>query len=273
MHGSGDVPPDLVDPESVQLLSALTVEYVTNLVDAAIDANEMFRDNNGNKSSGSSSGPPPPPFPRSRMPSKPPPFGRRQYKRKRQKGSDEYWDEPLAEPKIRNSKKQRQETVSSSSATKEEEEINPDEWVGVAGVDMFEDSRTRAAYVGRDRAVSTQSFIFPICHDAYAYGRVSEVLSANRNIEPVLIDSVVMDMVQTEGKYKHAPIPKPAKNKKQAQKQHDTSDPEDEDEDDDDNNTQDESDEEGGPTWPGVDALLPVPDHLTTQGNTTNDAE
>ena len=47
-------------------------------------------------------------------------------KRKRRKAGQEYWDDPLLEPKIRN--------VESS----ENREKQQDEWVGLAGVDFFE---------------------------------------------------------------------------------------------------------------------------------------
>ena len=44
MHGSGDVPPEEVNPLSVATLAKLTEKYVASLVSAAMDAHDVFTD-------------------------------------------------------------------------------------------------------------------------------------------------------------------------------------------------------------------------------------
>ena len=44
---SGDVSPDGVDPESVALLADLTTNYISGLVDAAVDVHDILTDGSG----------------------------------------------------------------------------------------------------------------------------------------------------------------------------------------------------------------------------------
>eukprot|EP00590_Aulacoseira_subarctica_P006286 CAMPEP_0172424596 /NCGR_PEP_ID=MMETSP1064-20121228/26556_1 /TAXON_ID=202472 /ORGANISM="Aulacoseira subarctica , Strain CCAP 1002/5" /LENGTH=188 /DNA_ID=CAMNT_0013166833 /DNA_START=41 /DNA_END=605 /DNA_ORIENTATION=- len=44
MFGSGDVPPDQVDKDSVALLAELTTNYISSLVSAAVKAHDLFTD-------------------------------------------------------------------------------------------------------------------------------------------------------------------------------------------------------------------------------------
>lgn len=97
-------------------------------------------------------------------------------------------------------------------------------------------------------AIGTQCFIFPICHDAGLYGRVMEVQAARRSIAPVLIDSVVLDMVEAEGGRLQS-----ATRKRPASAANDSENIDDEQEEDEDNN-----EEELLPTWPGLDSILPI---------------
>jgi len=182
MHGSGDVPPREVNLDTAGLVAELTVQYMARLVDAAVDAHRTLTDGAG--------GGLPPLAKRYRTPLVPPRLEKRQEtatKRKRRKAGQEYWDDPLLEPKIRNVE------------PTENREKQQDEWVGLAGVDFFETSRSREAYVTTPSVIGTQSFVFPICHDAQLYGRVMEVQSARRNLEPELLDTVLMDLIRTEG--------------------------------------------------------------------------
>lgn len=225
LHGSGDVPPPDVDPSAALMLATLTAEYIAKLTDAALDAQSMLLDNRY-----ATRLLPPPSFPKVRKPAPPPPV---ESTTKKRKACDEFWDEPLAEPKIR-------------SRTSVKPPPTPDQWVGAAGVDLFE-GRARSAYVRGPEALSTHSFVFSICHDVYAYGRVMEIQTAKQSVEPLLIDSVLMEMVRENAL-------KPKK-KAAADKEGTTSDPEEED---DEENAESEEDEKDGPTWPGLDAILPV---------------
>ena len=47
MHGSGDVGPSEVDDASKEMLSDLTVQYIYNLVEAAVDAHDILTDGAG----------------------------------------------------------------------------------------------------------------------------------------------------------------------------------------------------------------------------------
>jgi hypothetical protein len=239
MHGSGDVPPADVSPESAHLLSTLTVQYLAHLVEEALHAHEMLMD--GDKYN--KTFPPPPVFKKSRIPPVPLPPERLE-KRKNISSQDEFWDEPLKPPKI--IRKGESET---EPAVNEKKPVLVDEWVGVSGVDLLE-TRTRKAFVRGTAGLTTQSFIFPICHDVYAYGRVTEVQTAERLMAPVLMDPVMKELVQTEGK-----IVTERPHKKKKKDPGNLSDPEDEDDDE----VDDKSDqgEEDGPSWPDVD-LLPV---------------
>jgi hypothetical protein len=247
MHGSGDVSPSEVNPATAELLSSLTAQYIGTLVDAAIDSHDMLRDSQPDLPLV-----PPPCFTRSRKPPIPPPppvdsKSTNRKPRKRRRATDEFWDEPLPEPKIKGV------TPPKMKGGDNDDEVHVDEWVGAAGVDLVE-SRARAAFVRGNAALSTHSFIFPICHDVYAYGRVTEVQAASRAVAPLLLDPVLMNMVRTEGKLKHAALPSKKKGPTA-----NTSDPE---ENDDETNADDNEEEELS-AWPGVDSLLPVHAYLT----------
>lgn len=239
MHGSGDVQPASVNGDSALLLSKLTANYIHELVGAAINAHDILTDGAGGLLA------PPPPVAHNGKAVRPPLPYRRKYpgadekKRKRKIGGEDYWDDPLPQPKIR--------AHSSHNNNKQTPEIvHVDEWVGLSGVDFYETSRSRAPHVSLPSAIGTQCFIFPICHDAQLYGRVMEVQAARRNIAPVLMDSVVMDMVAEEGKTK-------SKSRKRAAEKEGGD--EEENEDDDVDNEDDDADK---PTWPGLDQILPA---------------
>ena len=248
MHGSGDVDPSLVSPETVQLVSSLTAQYVSNLVDAAIDSHKILASDTGMHPDRVLDAPLPPfrNSVRSRAPPKPVSPELQQVakrKRKRVRGSDDYWDQPLPEPKIKGS----DQGVGGIKS------IHVDEWVGLVGVDLRED-RVRSSYVRGIEALSTSSFVFPVCHDVYAYGRVRAAQSAKRSIQPLLVQQPLIDMIQEDHN--------DSRTEKKSEK-NDVSDPEDEENDDekgsdDGGKKDDEDDEEAGPTWPGIDRILPL---------------
>ena len=100
MHGSGDVPPSAVNRDTVAIVSKLTAQYVSHLVDAAVQAHDILTDGAGGLL------PPPPPVSK-RAPSVPPAPDKAAYpgadlkKRKRKRGGIDYCDDPLPQPKIR----------------------------------------------------------------------------------------------------------------------------------------------------------------------------
>jgi hypothetical protein len=244
MHGSGDVTSSAVHPDTAHLLSSLTTQYISNLVDAALDSHLMLQD--GGEHSRVLR-PPPPTFRRSRLPPiplAPELIKANKRKRRRVRSADEFWDDPLPKPKIR--KPGPTLTMPNRGEATPDGNVSIDEWVGVAGVDLME-NRARLAYVRGTAALSTQSFIFPICHDIYAYGRVTEVQAAKRTIQPLLIDQTLMELVRTDGQTQgHT-------QRKKTQRFDNESDS---DEDGEDEGKQDA--EDIGPEWPGLEAVLPV---------------
>ena len=294
MHGSGDAFPDHVNPATVQLLSELTCQYIGNLVDAAVDSQQLLAGNEATI-------PPPPPYPRNRQPRLPsappdPPkkdeeetttTGKKEKDKDKDKDKEtavvpkkrprrpdvDYWDESLPEPKIvkRSSSadpshpigvagvtafhsphQQQQQMAGKNTATADKEEKKPvhiDEWVGVAGVDFWEQSRSRAAHVRMPQAIGVQCFIFPICHDGFLYGKVMQVQASRRAIAPILTDQTLMDYVRTEGRLKHAPRRK----KKESKKPSGDADVEEEPE-----QQEEEPEQDEGAMWPGLEFLLPV---------------
>jgi hypothetical protein len=255
MHSSGDVLPQAVNPASVRLLSELTANYIAELVHAAVDSHELL---NG--------GPqplPPPPLPRPRQTVTPRPYheqgddhhphhhstddgtgtGSNKQRKRRRRMTDEFWDEPLPEPKIKNKPTKATEIQGPTF-----EGVPVDEWVGVSGVDFFESSRARNAHVSLPTAIGTQSFIFPVCHDVGLYGKVLEVQAARRNIAPLLADPVIQDVLRNE-KSLQGPGALRKRDKKRAAAVEEE-EPEE---------SESDNEPEGfGPTWPGLESLLPL---------------
>uniref|UniRef100_A0A7S2EC34 Uncharacterized protein n=1 Tax=Trieres chinensis TaxID=1514140 RepID=A0A7S2EC34_TRICV len=209
MHGSGDVAPCEVEPGSVRALADLTATFVSRLVAAAVDAHDILTDGAGGVC------PPPPPsqtFTRDTTSSN---CAATETGKKRKRdwvgdGGDDFWDEPLPEPKV---KKRVEDSTAGDEdhyqiqgsdrqhqqwGQDDDQQVPFNEWVGLSGVDVFT-RRRRAPYASVPSAVGTQCFIFPVCHDAALYGRVMEVQAARRNVAPVLLDPVLMDMVRNEG--------------------------------------------------------------------------
>lgn len=186
-------------------------------------------------------------------------------KRIRKKANKEYWDDPLPEPKIR---KQQQETQSdgtiggnsnvktnatTAAAPRAAPMVHVDEWVGVSGVDFYETTRARNAYVVAPTAITTKCFIFPICHDAGLYGRVMEIQSARRNITPYLADPVWAELVRTEGSRRRIHVR--SSNKSSANDGDGGDNGGEREEDDDEDN---EVEDIIHATWPGLESLLPI---------------
>jgi hypothetical protein len=217
MYGSGDVAPSNVNPDTTALLAELTAQYISQLVDAAVDAHDLLTDGAG--------GVLPPPAPT----------------RKRKQAHADYWDGPLPEPKIRSPPAGAKTKFAFPSSDTDSNSL-------LIGVDFWESARSRKAHVATPSAIGTQCFIFPICHDAGLYGRVMEVQAARRSIAPVLIDSVILEMVETEGGHLQS-----ATRKRPASAANDGENSDDEQEEDEDNN-----EDELLPTWPGLDSILPI---------------
>ena len=247
MYGSGDPSPEAANPESVRLLSELTTNYIGNLVEAALDAHAILND-----------GPqalPPQPFAIREQQAKkiPTPHTQVIKGKKRRRVTDDFFDEPLKEPKIRNNKtspsKPTTEEESNNKQTDEKERLEQqkvDEWVGVSGVDFWEMSRARKTYVSTPTSIGASSFIFPICHDAGLYGRVLEVQRmTRRSIAPILADPLINFVVREEGGLR--------KRDTNASGAGEDADPED---------SNSEEEEGNGAAWPGLDSILPV--HMTT---------
>lgn len=233
MYGSGDKNP--VDPQAAQFLSELTVQFISELVDSAVDAQH-----HACGTAVQPMCPPPPPLPKSRSTILSP-MGR-----KRKSGGD-YYDEALPEPKIKGT---NNNTNNSST--------NDDNWVGVQGVDLHS---VRSKHVGGPALLSTQHFIFPICHDTYTYGKVMHLQSAKRSsILPAITEPTWLEMVRTEGHLPHHNANAKEKKKESKKKDDDADDSDEQGDDDEEESSSSGSDEEGdnAPTWPGVQDLVPI---------------
>jgi hypothetical protein len=259
----------------------LTANYISNLVEAAVDAQEIL--NNGHRPKL-----PPPRLKRkedSRKPPLPGPYvpplteedkaasttattGKATKKtqaskkaaaaaaaaeeernnllsKKRRIGRDvEYWDDPLPEPKIKNKTK-----PSPVPEGKVYEGVPIGDWVGVAGVDFFEDSRARSAYVTAPAALTSANFTFPVAHDPVLYGRLVDITSARRSIQPILANTTIQDVIRAEGALQGTL--RKRREKKATTKKGGADD-------DDEPEATDSEDEDTGATWPGLDELLPV---------------
>jgi hypothetical protein len=278
MHGSGDA--RIVNPETVQLLSELTANYISNLVDAAVDSQEILNDGQRPPL------PPPPLVKNHRTPSKPerwvpPPHvspskstaskkasdaatssttspagkklllsqqqqqqSKQQPQRKRHRSNVEYWDEPLDEPKIRG-------RPTPNTAVPEHRlfhGVSIDDWTGVAGVDFFEQTRVRTAHVALPVAIGTQNFIFPVCHDQALYGKILDIQTSRRSIEPVLADPAIQDIMRREGALLGAGA---LRKRRRAKKMTGGGGGGGEDE-------IDSESEELGASWPGLEDVLPL---------------
>ena len=73
------------------------------------------------------------------------------------------------------------------------------DWVGVSGVDFYEDT-IRTAHIAAPAAIGTQCFIFPVCHDQHLYGKILEIQKVRRSMEPELTDTVIRDLLRHETK-------------------------------------------------------------------------
>lgn len=248
MHGSGGGDNNW---ETQKLVAALTVQYIQRLVEAAVDARDMLMHGTHD----ADVLPPPPPLVAKKHESRKPKARPSNNNNKRKLASEEFWDDPLPKPKIRGQQ---------ATNVNEEDEDKAEAWVGVAGVDLWEHSRARAAYV---RGISAQQFIFPVCHDTYVYGRIREVQAAKLTVtEPLLQDVTVLDIVRVEGqlqqeealrKRRRLRSTTKTKQKKANDGKKDSGNTSDADDDEDPEEAEADEEEEG-PTWPGLDELLPA---------------
>ncbi|KAG7368785.1 hypothetical protein IV203_031528 [Nitzschia inconspicua] len=295
MHGSGDVRE--TNPESELLLSKLTADYISNLVEAAVDAHAIL--NGGHRPP---LPPPPPPYKKRKEPPLPAPYiwpadiittpgatlstkSAASSKKKstkniessnpsrtaatlksdpnlcgRRKRDVDYWDEPLPEPKIKNKPPSQPRRDDGMPQEKEVDGVKIGDWVGVAGVDFFPDSRSRSAHVTMPTAIGTQSFLFPVCHDAGLYGKILDIQSARRSLEPLLADTTIRDVIRNESGTLRSQRRRETKRQKPKTSNATAgaaSGDEDEEEDDEPEET-DSEDDELGAVWPGLEGLLPV---------------
>lgn len=256
-------------------MAALTVEYMGKLVEAAVDAREMLLDYEDCKNGRFVSRLPPPPLQISRLPSIPAPPNLTKTTTAtpstattttvttstitRKRKSDEFWDDPLPQPKIRNASSALQNQEKKGVGKNDTDEVDMDEWVGLAGVDMFEKSRARNVYV---RGISSHQFLFPLCQDTYIYGKIRELQAAKVNFTGVLQESAVLEMIRTEGNLQHEEENK--KRRKVTKKSNKKGKGGEDEEDEDDEEEQAEDEELGGPSWPGdyLEYLLPLHKNL-----------
>ncbi|VEU33470.1 unnamed protein product [Pseudo-nitzschia multistriata] len=320
MHGCGDVDPRNVNPESALVLAQLTANYISNLVEAACDSQEILNDghrpplpppplvskekrrrpplpspyewppsaiakpskvaaskkkkkatkadgtpattttdatNASSKDTGAAKKPPgtTKPNPASNKPN----FGE---KKKRKRRDIDYWDDPLPEPKIKNKPALDPAAVAAEKGEIVFKGVPIGDWVGVAGVDFFEDSRIRSAHVTLPAAVGAQNFIFPVCHDKHLYGKILDIQATRRSIEPILTDSVVMDMIRAEADLQGSLGSFRKRRGRQEKRKNDGSGgadaQDDEDEEPEASDSEDEYSSRRRPVWPGLDELLPM---------------
>ena len=235
------------------LIATLTAQYIHRLVDAALDVRDMQlfgdteHDNNLHQQL------PPPPLEslyQTRTSQKVDDAETKSFQRKRSYKSVNSWDNPLPKPKIRGrsqSKTARNEQVQKSPV---------DPWMGVVGLDMWQNSGARAIYT-QHRSITAQHFVFPLCHDSYVYGRIREMQASKVNIiEPILRDTTVWDVIRTEGQLQREESRRQIKRKKKQKVKAKPATNSDEDSDED--AEESDPDEDDTPTWPGLDLLLPA---------------
>lgn len=232
MHGSGDVEASRVDPTAAHFLASLTAQYIAKLVDAAVDTYAMFL-NQGFADQDEPLRVPPPLFRQARLPATPQPLVVREpatapivmknnnqerkipRKKPKRKMRQEYWDEPLPEPKIKSKKSKQDEAATTANQNRTRFDDNQDEhekndnfktqqqqqqpleeWVGAVGVDFHAYSIRRAHM---PLGLSTPNFIFPICHDVYAYNKTRHIQAAKRGtVDPLLQDGIHLQHVLRE---------------------------------------------------------------------------
>jgi hypothetical protein len=162
-----------------------------------------------------------------------------------------------------------------------------DDWVGVGGVDLFEVSRSRKAYVRPPYAITANNFLFPVCHDRELYGKCRQLQQLKRTIEPFVVGYPSLQQLikqeakasLRENKRKRLVGPNAGDPDGQSNKKKKSSPGEEENEKDDaekksstggktddvdvnidDDEVTDSEDEDGvhGATWPGIDSIVPV---------------
>lgn len=189
------------DAAAADFLARLTTQYISKLVDAALDAHGLLC-----VDTGAPLRVPPPPFPQHSFPAPPrplveapprvviqssavvPPGLPPPSKLSKRKMREEYWDDDLPAPKI------RQKTAAPPPPPSQ---VPVQEWVGALGVDLHADA-LRRAHMPLGLAAST--FLWPICHDVYAYGRVRHLQSAKRtSVNAFLQDPALQAMILQEG--------------------------------------------------------------------------
>eukprot|EP00532_Pseudo-nitzschia_australis_P014813 CAMPEP_0168281464 /NCGR_PEP_ID=MMETSP0141_2-20121125/21753_1 /TAXON_ID=44445 /ORGANISM="Pseudo-nitzschia australis, Strain 10249 10 AB" /LENGTH=340 /DNA_ID=CAMNT_0008224935 /DNA_START=27 /DNA_END=1050 /DNA_ORIENTATION=- len=300
MHGCGDVPMGEENPESSRILTQLTANYISNLVEAACDSQEILND--GYRPS---LPPPPlvskekrrkPPLPSpyewppsavvkptkaaaskkkkktnkadstptvsttdagapstkdtdaTRKPSpsiKPTPannkpnFGE---KKKRKRRDIDYWDDPLPEPKIKNKPAMEPAALAAEKGEIVYKGVPIGDWVGVAGVDFFEEAGSG--------------------YDKHLYGKILEIQATRRSMEPILTDSVVMDVIRAETDLQGSLGSFRKRREREEKRKKNAGDngaaQESEDDEPEASDFEDEYSSSRRPVWPGLDELLPM---------------
>jgi hypothetical protein len=292
MYGSG-----ATSFEATNLIATLTVEYIADLVSAALECSEYeFPD-------------------QQRLP--PPPVKRKQTTtKKRTSGAPSYFDDPLPKPKICKTSAATTPTTpggttlpAAAAAASAPPQHDPDEpyvaatkawdteepawivpsdplqhnWRGVLGLDIFQHHRRPRAVTG----LSSQHVLFSLCQDPYAYGRIREAQADKETIlAPLLIDPVVRETLSQQAKLLQleerlikkiaakattSPSKKKTsaavgssatKNNKNNKANVDASDEEEEEEVAAEAAAASSEEEDKKPAWPSLDGLLPVREAL-----------
>mmetsp|Transcript_12315 Transcript_12315/g.24669 ORF Transcript_12315/g.24669 Transcript_12315/m.24669 type:complete len:223 (+) Transcript_12315:564-1232(+) len=183
-------------------------------------------------------------------------------KKKRKRRDIDYWDDPLPEPKIKNKPAMEPAALAAEKGEIVYKGVPIGDWVGVAGVDFFEDSRIRSAHVTLPAAVGAQNFIFPVCHDKHLYGKILEIQATRRSMEPILTDSVVMDVIRAETDLQGSLGSFRKRREREEKRKKNAGDngaaQESEDDEPEASDFEDEYSSSRRPVWPGLDELLPM---------------
>lgn len=226
MHGSGDVSPEQINPSTSNILAELTANYVRDLVHAAIDAHDIYSghnvhilpenydrspDHSSNRKRGNTN------VEESTSIQKETTAAKRtkvDSPTKSNVTNESCWgtNNDLFLGNNNNNKKNTSPKPENSSMNDNKHQ----DWTGgLIGADFYSRHRYEEkvrlpensshsstvspfAQPSRGLNISTQSFIFPICHDAELYGRVKEVQAIRRTFMNDLVDPVLMEVMKEE---------------------------------------------------------------------------
>lgn len=191
MHGSGDVHPRYVSDATASLLSHLVAIYIRDLIDAALDAHDILTD-------GSGAVLPPPNYLQSSQ------YNSNQINdisnKRRKTLSKNSVPNGFSDWEFPNGISNIYENSEDYYVWKKRQSLPVDKYcVGVSGVDLHQ-NYIRSTYSTAPYTIGTLSFIFPICHDSFAYTRVKEIQSARNIFTNILIDPVILNCLNEENR-------------------------------------------------------------------------